>query len=579
MPKSKRGFQILAIVAAAMIASTGNAHAAFTTTISGAPSSLQAGGHPDLTLSITFSGDEKIDDFDLNLPPGLIGNPNAVSHICTVAEARGAGCPPTSRVGTAVAQSTATLPIVGDTDAVADGEIHIMEPVGTEPARLWMKLTPKLAGLAAGPPITSESEIALRSPGDFGLTTLVRDLPDTAELTLYGKVPIRLNALSLTLAGTPPTSPRRPFLTNPSSCGNKTITIDATTKAGTKASAATEPFTIAGCDNLAFAPKLIATVGGPAKSPSFTTSVLGTDGESTLQALQLTLPPALNASLKALGRTCPQATYNAGGCAADAVIGSVRAESPLIPLPLTGPVTLVKLDGQVLPALAMKLRGAFNLDLLVQNGIAGGRLQSSITGVPDAPISRFDLNLAADGLLQSSTKALCSTPQNADGSFTAHSGKIVTSVVAVDVSAVCGVPPSTPPSTPSAGRLAATGTLRGFRAGGIPSLVVRLAGRDAKLTSLSLNTRGTRLKLVPRKARKFARGLIGGKAKRLTVKGTRLMARATSTGTASIELRLGKGALSRGTIRPGQRLTLTLTYTRAGSETVRSVKVKLRAAR
>lgn len=967
-----------------VLASASSAQATFGVTITGGPASLQAGAHPNLALTLSFTGSEKVDDLDLNLPPGLVGDPGAVSHICTVAEAHGAGCPATSQVGSAVADSTATL-LTGPLDAQATGEVYVMQPVGDEPARLWLKLTPQLAGLPAGPPITSESAINLRSPGDFGLTTLVRNLPEQADLFVLGTVPIKLNALSLTLFGTPPNSPTRPFISNPTSCGAKTVTVDATSKNGSKASDATDPFTISGCnavpftpslavtpttmtagqpapiavsvkfpplgngtaqshvknttvtlpegaalsagvgaaglegctaeqfapnaptaptcpalsntgtvlfdsplvgavpgtvflgtstpdakfrlfayakkgqvqiklvgrvladektgqlttifentpqqpfsaftlsfrggdngalkapdacgeytatstldpysgtaaahptakfnvvgcpppqfaptftasatptqagadtvvhtvisrtdaderlagikvsmppgllgrigsvppcsldsaraaactdasligsvvtsagtggtpvslpgkvyltdgidgsiaglaiivaakvgpidlgnvivlgklvargdvgidlsvdsippiiggvpmyirsmdltldrpgflfnassckeqqvsatftalsgatanaaipyqatgcENLPFAPTLTAKVEGSAKAPGFTSSVLGTPGDSTLEGLKLTLPPALTASLASLSRTCPVATYNEGGCAASAIVGSVRAESPLIPLPLTGPVTLVKLDGVVLPALAMKLRGSLNLDLLVQNNVVGGRLESSISGVPDAPISKFDLSLAPGGLLQSSKSALCDTTQNADGAFVAHSGKTSKSVVKVDVSAICGS--TTGQGGGTAGKVTAKGTLKGFRKGGVPSLRLRLSGKNIKLTSLGVNLAGSRLKLVRAKAKRLARGVVGGKLKRLTVAGSKVTAKATSKGTRAIELRVGKGALRKGTVKVGQRLTLKLTYTQAGSKKSKTLKVKIRAAR
>jgi len=571
----KRGVVLVAVTSALGLGlvGAGTAQASFGVTISGGPAAPQAGAHPNLSLTLTFSGDEKVDDLDLNLPPGLVGDPGSVT-ICTVAEARGPGCPATSQVGSASAQSTATL-LTGPMDAQATGAVYVMEPIGSEPARLWMKLTPEIAGVAAGPPITSESAIRLRSPGDFGLTTLVRDLPDSAELTLYGKVPIKLNALNLTLFGTPPNSPKRPFLSNPNGCGTKTITVDASSKSGSAASAATDPFAITECEKLPFAPQLTAKIGAPAAHPSFTTSVLGTSGESTLAGLQLLLPPALQARLAALQRTCLQAVYAAGNCKPDAVVGSVLAVSPLIPLPLTGPVTLVKLDDQVLPALAMKLTGAFNIDLLVQNASVGGRLQSSINGVPDAPISRFDLTLAADGLLSGDKTALCGTPQSADGTFTSHSGKTTTSTVAVDVSAICG---PTKNGTVAA-KPVAKAALKGIGRGHSPSLTVRLTGKQTRLTSLRLSVAGTKLTLVGVKAKRLARAVIGGKSSRLTVSGTTLTAKAGSKGSDAIELRVGKGALRKGTLKVGQRTTLKLSYTQAGSKTVHTLKIKVRATR
>src|SRR3982750_2984838 len=63
------------------------------------PADTKAGAHSDFTLSFDLGGSETIRDLDVNLPPGLLGNPNNATR-CTQAQFSSDSCPATSKVGT-----------------------------------------------------------------------------------------------------------------------------------------------------------------------------------------------------------------------------------------------------------------------------------------------------------------------------------------------------------------------------------------------------------------------------------------------------------------------------------------------
>src|SRR3954469_5422270 len=69
------------------------------TNVHAASADTQAGGDSDFTLSFDVGGSEAIKDLDVNLPAGLLGNPNAPTK-CTPEQFNGAPCPATSKVGT-----------------------------------------------------------------------------------------------------------------------------------------------------------------------------------------------------------------------------------------------------------------------------------------------------------------------------------------------------------------------------------------------------------------------------------------------------------------------------------------------
>src|SRR3954447_6044779 len=99
------------------------------------PADTKAGGNSDFTLSFDLGGSETIKDLDVNLPPGLLGNPNSATR-CSQAEFNADSCPATSKVGT----QTVNLTILGFLPSDASGEVFNLVPDKTEPAQLGIRL-------------------------------------------------------------------------------------------------------------------------------------------------------------------------------------------------------------------------------------------------------------------------------------------------------------------------------------------------------------------------------------------------------------------------------------------------------
>src|SRR3954451_24013893 len=98
----------LAALCAALLAPAA-AHADITVSnVQAKPADTKAGGNSNFTLSFDLGGSETIRDLDVNLPPGLLGNPNSATR-CSQAEFNTDSCPGTSKVGT----QTVNLTILG----------------------------------------------------------------------------------------------------------------------------------------------------------------------------------------------------------------------------------------------------------------------------------------------------------------------------------------------------------------------------------------------------------------------------------------------------------------------------------
>src|SRR4051812_41208179 len=176
-------------------------------TFTAAPTNPAAGAHSDFNIAFDVDGSDDIRNLDLNLPPGLVGNPNATPK-CARATFESGTCPANTIVGSTSADVNLGLSIT------ASGDVFNLEPMAGEPARLGLRLDAP-ANLAN--PIRLESAVSIRSTSDFGLTSRVRDMPNEA-LLLFGilPVPITVTHVDLTLKGD--LGGGKAFMTNPTSC-------------------------------------------------------------------------------------------------------------------------------------------------------------------------------------------------------------------------------------------------------------------------------------------------------------------------------------------------------------------------
>ena len=98
-----------------------------------------------------------------------------------------------------------------------------------------------------------------------------------------------------------------------------------------------------------------------------------------------------------LQKACTQAQFkaNPAGCPAASLIGTAKAITPILPVPLEGPVYFVSNGGEAFPNLIMVLQGdGVTIDLVGDTFISkSGITSSTFKAVPDQPVSSFELTL------------------------------------------------------------------------------------------------------------------------------------------------------------------------------------------
>src|SRR5262249_25382123 len=161
------------------------------------------------------------------------------------------------------------------------------------------------------------------------------------------------------------------------------------------------------------------------------------EGDANIKSIAVTLSNAFEIDQRHLGNICSEKELAEKDCAGRTPIGMATTTTPLLDQPLTGPVYAVSGSGG-LPRLAFILTG--QVDLLPRadtDTVSGGRLQTTVPVVPDAPIGHFHLIVfgGKSGYLIN-TRDLCVHPPKTMVAYTAQSGK--TRTEAVKVRSACG---------------------------------------------------------------------------------------------------------------------------------------------
>lgn len=507
------------------------------------PSTTAAGAHADVTISTSFppyvmgSPPQRPQSLVFHLPPGLAGDPFATPR-CTEPDYRADACDAKTKIGTVAAEATpVTVLGVPLPKQNVTGDLYNLEPAGSEPARLGAVLRP-LGGVLGK--LFVPTTIQARA-SDGGLDSIVAELPkQSAGLDLFTE------RMAFTLQGRP-AGGTGPFMRNPTSCKPATSSVVATPD-GEPATPVTKTstFTPTDCGALAFTPRLEGAVGANGLTamrarPPVRTVITQPTEQAGQSSVTVTLPGIIGADLTQLSRACPVANALDRSCPATSRVGSVVAGTPLLAKPLTGSVFLSSRGVGQLPGLTIQLDDPIPLRLdgaveLTQQGI-----RTTFTGLPDVPLTRFELNLAGGdtGIFQLASDLCTANPKPAvAASYAAQSGATAAETVLLAVEG-CTAPPT------------ASARITRLRTGRPKVRLTVTAAKDSpglrEVRLLLPNAFDTK----PKRARKGATARTGsGKLSRKAIKLTDSDLRLTlPEGTRTV-----RATLAKGTVRVGRKL-------------------------
>jgi hypothetical protein len=413
----------------------------------------QAGSHPDsfgieFELNTEPSGHTEggeLRDVVFDLPPGFIGNPEAVTP-CSRQQFEGGTprCPGASQVGVARA-------VVFDLGE-AINPIYMIEPQPGFAAQLGFSVFN----------FAPQQFASVRTDEGYGLRVATPSLPleiSTVKATVWG-TPTEPShdservcaegsgAAVIGCSAGPP--PYEPFLTMPTRCGpfEATLRIDSkqepklnpleyTSETVPLKDAGDNAAPIVGCDAVPFSPKNVSASGvSTGDSPSGLAFGLEQPNEGLLEAnepvretepvteteaekMEVTLPAGLNVNPSAAGGqgVCRLAQYQAAACPEDAKVGALLVHTPLLDEAITGSLYLAASHENPFDSLlALYIVGGVPKKGIVvkQAGVVRpdpvtGQLTSTFDGLPPVPYSSFEVRLREGPRAPLITPQLCGT--------------------------------------------------------------------------------------------------------------------------------------------------------------------------
>jgi hypothetical protein len=407
----------------------------------------QAGSHPyqsvtsfHFTTTDTGQPNGNVKDVIVDLPPGVVGDPNATPH-CTVTQLDNNNCSGDSQVGT-----------LGLTVNIGGGDQSLVTPL--------YNMTPPAGNAAEFAAnvlvVNSPVDVTVRTGGDYGLRTTVANisanLPLTGTtLTLWGVPADPSHDAARQCPGfvTPCSSsaPQRPFLTMPTLCQSQltsNIETDSWQDPGKFAhdsyasvDNAGNPAGVTGCGRLSFNPSITAT---PDTTSADSPSGIDVDvhvpqapsdpnalATPSLRNATVTLPQGMSVSPSAadgLQACSPQqfGLTNASEptCPNASKVGSAEIDSPLTADPLKGGIYLAQQNNNPFGSLlalyvATEADGVLiKLAAHVVPDPVTGQLVTTFTNNPQLPFTDFKLDFFGG------PRGVIATP-NSCGTFTTTS--------------------------------------------------------------------------------------------------------------------------------------------------------------
>jgi hypothetical protein len=408
---------------------------------------LRAGAYSPYYLHLTRSdGEQELTRFSTTFAPGAVAKLAGVARCPQAAieaararpgrdELASPSCPPSSQIGRVLAGAG-----VGSVLTYAEGKVYLAGPYHGDPLSV-VAIVPAVAG-----------------PFDVGTVVTQEALsldPETARAQVDGSssdpIPHILAGIPLKVRDIRVYVDRPGFSLNPTDCGPLVFAAelwgggnDVFSSVDDSPASLSSPFQVANCAKLGFKPKLSFTLKGGIRRgahPALKAVVTPREGDANIGDARVTLPHSAFLDQGHIRTICTRVQFAAGAgngaqCPQGAVYGHAEVWTPLLDEPLEGPAFL-RSSIHNLPDLVIALHGLVDVDLVGRIDSVHGGIRSSFESVPDAPVSRFVLEMQGGkkGLIVNSTD-LCAAKHRADAQLAGHNGR--TLVLHPEMKAACG---------------------------------------------------------------------------------------------------------------------------------------------
>jgi hypothetical protein len=288
-----------------------------------------------------------------------------------------------------------------------------------------------LTGPYKGAPISFLAVIpAVAGPFDLGVvTTRIASYvdPETAQVkTVADPLPTILAGIPLDVRDIRANLDRAGFTLAPTSCEPKSVSATVLGVSGASATVS-DRFQVGGCQNLRFKPGLSLKLNGGTKRgahPSLKATLTYPKGNyANLARASVGLPHSEFLEQAHIRTICTRVQFAANACPKGSIYGKAWATSPLLDKRLEGPVYL-RSSSNPLPDMVVALHGQIDVAAVGRIDSKNGGIRSTFETVPDAPISKFVLEMQGGkkGLFVNS-RDICNYTNRATAKFTGQNGK------------------------------------------------------------------------------------------------------------------------------------------------------------
>lgn len=359
-----------------------------------------AGSYSPFNLRLTREdGEQEFSTFSMTLPKGIIGKIAGIPFCpdSGIAQAQGRtgsdggqeeledpSCPAASQLGDVTAGAG-----VGSSLSYAQGKVYLAGPFNGHKLSLVTIVAAKVGPFDLGNVVIHEG---LNVDPNTAEVSLDKSGAATFPRILQG-VPVRLRDIRVSVD-------RPEFILNPTNCERMSVTANVLSVPGLAADVSS-PFQAADCASLGLKPKLsIQLLGGTKRTatPGLKAVLTARAGDANIARAQVTLPRSEFLEQAHIRTVCTRVQFNAGGgngeqCPKGSRYGKAKAISPLLDEPLQGPVFLRSSDHELPDMVAALHSSKADINLVGRIDSQNGGIRSTFEGVPDAPVSKFILEM------------------------------------------------------------------------------------------------------------------------------------------------------------------------------------------
>jgi hypothetical protein len=366
----------------------------FAPTMEAGTTSVLAGGYSELSVQLARGdGQQRIGSARITMPPGVAGMISKVP-LCPEPQANAGDCPASSQIGHAIAEAgPGQSPLVIPQPGEPESRVYLTGPYEGAPFGLSI-VTPVIAG-----PFNLGLNVVR---GKIEVDRHTAQITATTDASGPHAIPTILDGVPTDLRTIEVIIDQPEFIFNPTNCNPMSFSGIATSTEGTTA-ALSSRLQVGSCKDLKFQPSVKVSTSGKASKANgasltfkiaYPRGAVGT--QSWFKEAKFVIPKQLPARLTTIQKACLAATFeaNPASCPPGSVIGHAIVHTPVLPVPLEGPVYFVSYGSAKFPDAIIVLQGDnVTVDLTGETFIKNGVTSATFPNTPDVPFETLEATL------------------------------------------------------------------------------------------------------------------------------------------------------------------------------------------